>query len=65
MTQKKNKQTTPPRRQFLEQLGGIGGSAAVYQAMVAMGLLVPGDSKAATNKANWQEKAALFASGPK
>ena len=66
MTQKKNEQTTPQsRRQFLEQLGGIGGSAAVYQAMVAMGLLVPGDSKAATNKANWQEKAALFASGPK
>ena len=63
MTQKKNEQTT--RRQFLEKLGGIGGSAAVYQAMVAMGLLVPGDSKAATNKANWQEKAALFASGPK
>ena len=66
MTQKKNEQTTPQsRRQFLEQLGGVGGSAAVYQAMVALGLLIPGDSKAATNKANWQEKAALFASGPK
>ena len=66
MTQKKNEQkTSQSRRQFLEQLGGVGGSAAVYQAMVTMGLLVPGDSKAATNKANWQEKAALFASGPK
>ena len=57
--------TAQTRREFLQRLGGIGGTSAVYQAMVSMGLLVPGDSEAATNKARWQERSALFMEGPK
>lgn len=41
------------RRQFLNSIGGLGGTAAVYQAMLAMGLLVPGDARAAINKQRW------------
>jgi hypothetical protein len=56
MTQKKNKQTTPQsRRQFLEQLGGIGGSAAVYQAMVRSMIFF---SLPARPAGDWQHAAA-------
>ncbi|MBL6747138.1 MAG: hypothetical protein ISP88_14640 [Pseudomonadales bacterium] len=56
MTQKKNKQETPQsRRQFLEQLGGIGGSAAVYQAVVRSMIFF---SLPARPAADWQHAAA-------
>ncbi len=57
--------TSQTRREFLQRLGGIGGTSAVYQAMVSMGLLVPGDSEAATNKARWLQKSVQFMEGPK
>lgn len=57
--------TQKTRREFLQQIGGIGGTTAVYQAMVSMGLLVPGDSEAATNKERWLTRSAQFMEGPK
>ena len=53
------------RREFLNKLGAVGGTSAVYQAMVTMGLLVPSDTQAATNKQRWLTKSAQFMEGPK
>jgi len=47
---KKPKQQT--RREFLH---AIGGTATVYQAMISMGLLVPGDARAAINRERWKQ----------
>jgi monoamine oxidase len=44
------------RRQFLHRIGEAGGVAAVYQAMISMGLLVPGDARAADNQTRWREQ---------
>ena len=54
MVQKHNKQS---RRQFLQRLGEVGGSATVYQAMISMGLLVPGDARAADKQHQWRRRA--------
>ncbi len=53
------------RREFLHAIGSLGGSAAVYQAMVTMGLLVPKDAQAAINKQRWQASASQNASANK
>lgn len=60
-----NSPSSQTRRQFLHKLGSVGGTSAVYQAMVSMGLLVPGDAQAATNKERWQSKSVQFMEGPK
>lgn len=57
--------TGQTRRQFLHRIGQAGGAAAVYQAMISMGLLVPGDARAADNKARWQGQNSLAVNGPK
>ena len=44
------------RRQFLHRLGEAGGAAAVYQAMLSMGLLVPGDARATVNQQRWRNQ---------
>lgn len=44
------------RRQFLHRIGEAGGAAAVYQAMLSMGLLVPGDAQALTHQQRWREQ---------
>ena len=44
------------RRQFLHRLGEAGGAVAVYQAMLTMGLLVPGDARAAANQKRWRNQ---------
>ncbi len=54
MNQYKTSQT---RREFLHVIGSLGGTAAVYQAMLAMGLLVPSDAQAALNRQRWQAHA--------
>ena len=45
------------RRKFLHTIGGIGGTAAVYQAMISMGLMVPGDAQAALSRQRWDATA--------
>ncbi len=60
-----NKPTTPSRRAFLQRIGEIGGVGAVYQAMVTMGLLVPGDASALVNRERWQQGAMRLASADK
>ena len=55
----------PSRREFLQQLGMAGGAASVYQAMLTMGLLAPGNTQAATNRQQWREWSQLNATGPK
>lgn len=53
------------RREFLLRIGQAGGTAAVYQAMLSMGLLIPGDAKAATHMQRWRDTAPLLAQGNK
>lgn len=57
--------TSQSRRQFLHRLGEVGGITAVYQAMLAMGLLAPGDAVAAATRKQWQSRAAQNVPGPK
>jgi len=47
---------TQTRRQFLHRLGETGGVAAVYQAMISMGLLVPGDANAQAHQQRWRNQ---------
>lgn len=56
---------TQTRREFLHGIGGLGGTVAVYQAMLAMGLLVPSDARAATNREFWQAHTAHAAASSK
>ena len=56
---------TQTRREFLHLVGGIGGTAAVYQAMLAMGLLVPSDAQAAINRDLWKAHAAQVGASAK
>ena len=56
-----NNPRTPSRRAFLQRIGAIGGVGAVYQAMVTMGLLVPGDASALVNRERWQQGATRLA----
>jgi len=60
---KKPKQQT--RREFLHAIGGIGGTATVYQAMISMGLLVPGDARAAINLERWKQNSQQSLTAPK
>ena len=53
------------RREFLQAIGEVGGYAAVYQAMVTMGLLLPGDVKAAQTRKEWIERSQLNLISPK
>lgn len=46
------------RREFLHKIGEIGGTAAVYQAMVSMGLLVSGEAQAGSTRLRWNERSA-------
>lgn len=62
---RKPNQSAQTRRQFLHRIGELGGVAAVYQAMISMGLLVPGDARAARNRAHWQGQSRHAANGPK
>lgn len=50
------------RRQFLQRVGEVGGVAAVYQAMVTMGLLMPGEARAADSRMRWQAAKSRWAS---
>lgn len=59
-----SKQSQQTRRQFLHSLGKAGGVASVYQAMITMGLLVPGDSKAAQLKQQWRAQSFSAVDGP-
>jgi monoamine oxidase len=51
---KNTKQSALTRRNFLSRLGAVGGSAAVYQTMSAMGLLYTSDARAAGFRAQWE-----------
>lgn len=62
MNRKPRKQS---RREFLHRIGGMGGTAAVYQAMTSMGLLVPGDAQAAKARRRWDETSKQALAGPK
>jgi len=62
MTQKPDHQS---RREFLHSIGKVAGTAAVYQAMISMGLLVPGDAQAATRRQRWNATSAANLDGPK
>lgn len=53
------------RREFLIKVGELGGISAVYQAMITMGLLAPGDAQAAATRKQWQRRAAQGISGAK
>ena len=46
------------RREFLHKIGEVGGTAAVYQAMVSMGLLVSGEAQAGSTRLQWNERSA-------
>jgi monoamine oxidase len=48
--------TKQSRREFLHKVGEIGGTAAVYQAMVSMGLLLSGEAKAGSTRNQWSER---------
>jgi len=61
----RNDKKPSSRRQFLQAIGEVGGYAAVYQAMVTMGLLQPGDAMAAQTRKQWLERSALNMAGPK
>lgn len=52
----KEEKTQQSRREFLHRIGEIGGSAAVYQAMVSMGLLVRGEARAGSTRLQWDER---------
>jgi len=64
-TGNKSRPTGQTRRQFLQRLGAVGGVAAVYQAMVTMGLLVPNDARAIANRGRWQAGISRLAAGEK
>ena len=56
----KEDRTNQSRREFLHKIGQIGGTAAVYQAMVSMGLLVSGEAKAGSTRQQWKERSQLL-----
>jgi len=56
---------TQSRREFLHSIGEVAGTAAVYQAMISMGLLVPGDAHAATQRQRWNASSTAALDGPK
>lgn len=60
-----NKPNLPSRRVFLQRIGEIGGVGAVYQAMVTMGLLIPGDANALVSRERWQQGVTRLASTAK
>jgi hypothetical protein len=50
MTKEEDKQS---RREFLHSVGDIGGTVAVYQAMISMGLMMPGEAEGAGLRNQW------------
>ena len=48
-----NKHQNQSRREFLHKIGEVGGTAAVYRAMVSMGLLVSGEAQAGSTRLQW------------
>ena len=54
----KNENSNQSRREFLHKIGEVGGTAAVYQAMVSMGLLVSGEAQAGSTRLQWDERSA-------
>lgn len=53
------------RREFLHKIGEVGGTAAVYQAMVSMGLLVNGEAQAGSARLQWSERCAQISQAAK
>jgi monoamine oxidase len=58
-------ENTKTRREFLHSVGEAGGSAAVYQAMISMGLLMPGDAVGAELRNQWEARANQLNGGVK
>ena len=58
-------ENTQSRREFLHSVGDIGGTAAVYQAMISMGLLMPGDAAGAELRDQWEARANQLTTGVK
>lgn len=56
-----DEETNQSRREFLHRIGEIGGSAAVYQAMVSMGLMLSGEAKAGSTQQQWNERSQQLA----
>ncbi len=48
--------TNLSRREFLHRVGELGGVAAVYQAMVGMGLLLSGEARAGEARLQWDAR---------
>lgn len=61
----KEDNSNPSRREFLHRVGEIGGYAAVYQAMVGMGLLVSGEVQAGEARQQWNQRASQLDNIPK
>ncbi len=60
-TGKGSSEGSQSRREFLQRIGAVGGVSAVYQAMVTMGLLLPGDAGAIESRQRWQVGASQLA----
>jgi len=52
----KEENSSLSRREFLHRIGEAGGVAAVYQAMVGMGLLLSGEARAGEARQQWNER---------
>lgn len=61
----KEETPNPSRREFLHRVGQLGGVAAVYQAMVGMGLLLSGEAKAGEARQQWDARASQLSNIPK
>lgn len=55
----------PSRREFLHRIGELGGVAAVYQAMVGIGLLKSGEAHAGEARQQWDQRVSQLASSSK
>ncbi|MBV56121.1 MAG: amine oxidase [Gammaproteobacteria bacterium] len=62
MTKEKDKQS---RREFLHSVGDIGGTVAVYQAMISMGLMMPGEAEGAGLRNQWEARSNQLATETK
>ena len=62
MTKEEDKQS---RREFLHSVGDIGGTVAVYQAMISMGLMMPGEAEGAGLRNQWEARSNQLATETK
>lgn len=53
----KSEQSKQSRREFLHRIGELAGTAAVYRAMLGMGLLVSGEAHAGAARTQWLNRA--------